>query len=140
MEQYIYKNRSDCVHIINLERTLKKLLFAAHAIAAMEQPSEVYAISSCLSGQRAVSKYANYNGTTPIAGRFTSGAFTNQIKPAFCEPRLLIVTDPQTDHQLVTEALYVNIPVIELTRHPSMLTMSFRTTPLDWFVVVDVGS
>ena len=42
----------------------------------------------------------------------TPGAFTNQIQTTFREPRLLIVTDPLTDHQPVTEASYVNIPVI----------------------------
>ena len=51
-------------------------------------------------------------GATPIAGRFTPGSFTNQIQQAFKEPRLIIVTDPVADHQPITEASYVNIPVI----------------------------
>lgn len=66
-------------------------------------------------------KYAHYTGATPIAGRFTPGAFTNQIQPAFREPRLLIVTDPLTDHQPVTEASYVNIPVIAFCNTDSPL-------------------
>lgn len=66
-------------------------------------------------------KFAHYTGATPIAGRFTPGAFTNQIQPAFREPRLLIVTDPLTDHQPVTEASYVNIPVIAFTNTDSPL-------------------
>lgn len=63
-------------------------------------------------GQRAVLKFANYLHATPIAGRFTPGAFTNQIQSAFREPRLLVVTDPLADHQPIIEASYVNIPVI----------------------------
>jgi small subunit ribosomal protein SAe len=51
-------------------------------------------------------------GTTPVAGRFTPGTFTNQIQKAFREPRLLVVSDPLLDHQPITEASYVNIPVI----------------------------
>merc|ERR1711992_404356 len=47
-----------------------------------------------------------------IAGRFTPGAFTNQIQAAFREPRLLVVTDPRADHQPVTESSYANIPII----------------------------
>ncbi|XP_050067435.1 40S ribosomal protein SA [Anopheles maculipalpis] len=112
MEQYVYKRRTDGVHIINLGRTYEKLLLAARCIASIEYPGEVYAISSRPYGQRAVLKYAHYTEATPIAGRFTPGAFTNQIQTAFREPRLLIVTDPLTDHQPVTEASYVNIPVI----------------------------
>lgn len=112
MEQYVYKRRSDGIHVINLRRTWEKLLLAARAIAAIEHPAEVFAISSRSFGQRAVLKYSSYTGATPIAGRFTPGAFTNQVQAAFREPRLLIVTDPRTDHQPVTEASYVNIPVI----------------------------
>lgn len=50
-----------------------------------------------------------------------SGAFTNQIQAAFREPRLLIVTDPAFDHQPITEASYVNIPVIALCNTDSPL-------------------
>jgi small subunit ribosomal protein SAe len=53
-------------------------------------------------------------GATPIAGRFTPGSFTNYITRSFKEPRLIIVTDPRTDHQAIKEASYVNIPVIAL--------------------------
>lgn len=121
MEQYVYKRRQDGVHIINLGRTWEKILLAARAIVAIEQPGEVFAISSRSFGQRAVLKYAHYTGATPIAGRFTPGAFTNQIQQAFREPRLLIVTDPLTDHQPVTEASYVNIPVIAFCNTDSPL-------------------
>lgn len=66
-------------------------------------------------------KFASYTGATPIAGRFTPGAFTNQAQTAFREPRLLIVTDPLSDHQPVTEASYVNIPVIAFCNTDSPL-------------------
>jgi small subunit ribosomal protein SAe len=68
-----------------------------------------------------VLKFAHYTGSTPVAGRFTPGAFTNQIQTAFREPRLLIVSDPSTDHQPVTEASYVNIPVIAFCNTDSPL-------------------
>lgn len=121
MEQYVFKRRSDGAHIINLGRTWEKLLLAARAIAAIEHPQEIYAISSRAYGQRAVLKFAHYTGATPIAGRFTPGAFTNQIQTTFREPRLLIVTDPLSDHQPVTEASYVNIPVIAFCNTDSPL-------------------
>lgn len=50
--------------------------------------------------QRAVLKFAKYTGAAPVAGRFTPGTFTNQIQKAFREPRLLVVADPITDHQV----------------------------------------
>ncbi|TMW42381.1 hypothetical protein DOY81_012539 [Sarcophaga bullata] len=121
MEQYVYKRRPDGVNIINLGKTWEKLVLAARAIAAIEHPQDVFVISSRPIGQRAVLKFAKYTDTTPIAGRFTPGAFTNQIQSAFREPRLLVVTDPLTDHQPIMEASYVNIPVIAFTNTDSPL-------------------
>uniref|UniRef100_A0A8C2VY05 40S ribosomal protein SA n=1 Tax=Chinchilla lanigera TaxID=34839 RepID=A0A8C2VY05_CHILA len=80
MEQYIYKRKSDGIYIINLKRTWEKLLLAARAIVAIENPADVSVISSRNTGQRAVLKFAAATGATPIAGRFTPGTFTNQIE------------------------------------------------------------
>ncbi|XP_055913707.1 40S ribosomal protein SA [Eupeodes corollae] len=121
MEQYVFKRRPDGVNIINLGKTWEKLMLAARAIAAIEYPQDVYVISSRPLGQRAVLKFAKYTDTVPIAGRFTPGAFTNQIQAAFREPRLLVVTDPSTDHQPIIEASYVNIPVIAFCNTDSPL-------------------
>lgn len=121
MEQYIYKRRPDGVNIINLGKTWEKLLLAARAIAAIEHPQEVFVISSRPIGQRAVLKFAKYTDSTSIAGRFTPGAFTNRIQSAFREPRLLVVTDPMTDHQPIIEASYANIPVIAFCNTDSPL-------------------
>eukprot|EP00096_Caligus_rogercresseyi_P009382 TRINITY_DN3177_c0_g1_i3.p1 TRINITY_DN3177_c0_g1~~TRINITY_DN3177_c0_g1_i3.p1 ORF type:complete len:329 (+),score=118.80 TRINITY_DN3177_c0_g1_i3:94-1080(+) len=112
MEQYIFKRRPDGVNIIDLRKTWEKLMLAARAIAAIENPADVFVVSSRSYGQRAVLKFARYIGASSIAGRFTPGAFTNQIQAAFREPRLLVVADPRADHQPVTESSYANIPII----------------------------
>ncbi|CAK7300684.1 40S ribosomal protein SA [Vulpes lagopus] len=65
MEQYIYKRKSDGIYIINLKRTWEKLLLAACAIVAIENPADVSVISSRNTGHR-----------------FTPGTFTNQIQAA----------------------------------------------------------
>merc|ERR1712083_1006072 len=56
MEQYIFKRRQDGVNIINLKKTWEKLMLAARAIAAIENPSDVFVVSSRPYGQRAVLK------------------------------------------------------------------------------------
>lgn len=114
MQQYVYKRRPDGLYIINLKKTWEKLMLAARAIVSIEDPADVYALSTRVYGQRAVLKFSAATGATSIAGRFTPGAFTNQSQAAFREPRLLIVTDPRADHQPITESSYVNIPVIAL--------------------------
>ena len=53
-----------------------------------------------------------YVNCSPVAGRFTPGAFTNQIQAAFREPRLLVISDPRSDPQPITEGSYANVPVI----------------------------
>lgn len=112
MESYVFKRKPNGVCLFNIRKMWDKLVLAARAIAAVENPADVCVISARQISQRAVLKYARYTGATPIAGRFTPGSFTNQIQQAFKEPRLIIVTDPIADHQPITEASYVNIPVI----------------------------
>jgi len=112
MEQYIFKKKNDGINIINLKKTWEKILLAARAIAAVENPQDVFVCASRPYTQRAVLKFARYVNCSPVAGRFTPGAFTNQIQAAFREPRLLVISDPRADHQPVTEGSYANIPVI----------------------------
>lgn len=122
METYVHKRRADGVHIINIRKTWEKILLAARAIVAIENPADIFVISSRPFGQRAVLKFSSATKATPIAGRFTPGTFTNQSRSeSFREPRLLIVCDPRTDHQPITEASYVNIPVIALCNTDSPL-------------------
>lgn len=117
MERYVWKRRSeDGIHIIDLRKTWEKLILAARVIAAVENPQDVSVVAVQGQGtpyaQRAVLKFANHVGTHAIAGRFTPGTFTNYIQAKYVEPRLLVVTDPGKDHQPLTEASYVNCPVI----------------------------
>merc|ERR1712173_140668 len=104
--------KTNGINIINLKKTWEKLILAARAIAAIENPQDVYVVTTRPTTQRAVLKFARYVGCNAIAGRFTPGAFTNQIQTAFREPRLLLITDPRADHQPVTESSYANIPIV----------------------------
>lgn len=105
-----------------MRKTWEKVLLAARAIVSIENPADIFVISSRQYGQRAVLKFSAATKATPIAGRFTPGTFTNQSRAeSFREPRLLIVCDPRTDHQPITEASYVNIPVIALCNTDSPL-------------------
>lgn len=85
---------------------------AARVIVAIENPQDIIVQSARPYGQRAVLKFAQYTGCHAIAGRHTPGTFTNQLQTSFSEPRLLILTDPRTDHQPIKEAALGNIPTI----------------------------
>jgi small subunit ribosomal protein SAe len=121
MERYTFKRKKDGVHLINLGKTWEKIVLAARVIVAIENPADVVVISARPYGQRAVFKFAHHTDCSYVAGRYTPGTFTNQVQKKFMEPRLLIVTDPRTDHQPVKEASYVNIPTIALADTDSPL-------------------
>jgi len=121
MERYVWKRRTDGVHIIHIGKTWEKLMLAARIIVAIENPADVVVVAQRPYGQRAVFKFAQHTGASYIAGRYTPGTFTNQIQKRFQEPRLLLVTDPRTDHQAVKEASYVNVPCIALCATDSPL-------------------
>jgi len=120
-ERYVWKRRSDGVFIINLQKTWEKLVLAARVIVAIENPADVVLISGRPYGQRAILKFAKYTGATAITGRFTPGTFTNQVQDRFVEPRLLVVSDPRTDHQPIRESSYVNVPTIAFAHTDSPL-------------------
>ncbi|CAA0381351.1 unnamed protein product [Arabidopsis thaliana] len=112
MERYVFKRRDDGIYIINLGKTWDKLQMAARVIVAIENPKDIIVQSARPYGQRAVLKFAQYTGVNAIAGRHTPGTFTNQMQTSFSEPRLLILTDPRTDHQPIKEGALGNIPTI----------------------------
>ncbi|KAF2300909.1 hypothetical protein GH714_018180 [Hevea brasiliensis] len=110
MERYVFKRRNDGIYIINLGKTWEKLQLAARVIVAIENPQDIIVQSARPYGQRAVLKFAQYTGAHAIAGRHTPGTFTNQLQTSFSEPRLLILTDPRTDHQPIKESSLGSIP------------------------------
>jgi len=121
MTRYVFKRRSDGVFLLDLQKTWEKLVLAARIIVAIENPQDVCVVSSRDFGQRAVLKFAKYTGAQAIAARYTPGTLTNQIQEKFMEPRLLILTDPRTDHQPIRESSYVNIPTIAFCNSDSPL-------------------
>ncbi|KAI9104188.1 hypothetical protein K1719_023024 [Acacia pycnantha] len=112
MERYVFKRRNDGIYIINLGKTWEKLQLAARVIVAIENAQDIIVQSARPYGQRAVLKFAQYTGAHALAGRHTPGTFTNQLQTSYSEPRLLILTDPRTDHQPIMEAALGNIPTI----------------------------
>ncbi|CAD7673233.1 unnamed protein product [Nyctereutes procyonoides] len=67
MEQYIYKRKSDGIYIINLKRTWEKLLLAARAIVAIENPADVSVISSRNTAKEVSSPASQKNETRPLS-------------------------------------------------------------------------
>jgi len=114
MEPYIYKRNKEGIHIINLGKTWEKLMLAARVLAAIPNPKDILIVSNREMAQRAVLKFGTNAGCSYLTGKWTPGTLTNQNTKKFLEPRLVIVCDPRTDANALTEASYMNIPTIAL--------------------------
>jgi len=112
MKRYVFRRTVDGIHIIHLGKAWEKIMVAARAVVAIENPADIIVASQRPYGSRAVLKFSQYTGTLAMAGRWMPGTLTNQITTKYFEPRLLIVTDPRTDAQAVKEASYASIPVV----------------------------
>eukprot|EP01010_Urceolus_cornutus_P000831 NODE_1338_length_956_cov_1246.950386_g1032_i0.p2 GENE.NODE_1338_length_956_cov_1246.950386_g1032_i0~~NODE_1338_length_956_cov_1246.950386_g1032_i0.p2 ORF type:complete len:269 (+),score=52.60 NODE_1338_length_956_cov_1246.950386_g1032_i0:82-888(+) len=113
MSRYVHsRNAKTGIHLLDLHATWQKLMLAARMLVTIENPADICAISARPYGQRACLKFSHYTGAQCIVARFTPGTFTNQIQERFLQPRIILVTDPRTDHQAIDECSFVNIPVI----------------------------
>jgi len=115
MSPYIYKKSSDGeAQIFDLNKTWQKIRAAARLLVAVEDKSNICLVASTVWAKRSIFKFSQYTGAYSVSGRFTPGTFTNQICKHFVEPTALIASDPDLDRQAITEASYVNVPVIAL--------------------------
>ena len=94
---------------------LKKLderLRLAGQLLAKYPLAEVFIIGNKDNARKPIQKFCELTGATALVGRFTPGRFTNPAREDFCEPKIVIVTDPSVDRQAVREAFAIHVPVL----------------------------
>jgi len=112
MKGYIWRERKDGIFIINISKTMKKIKLAARAIAAVKNTNNIIVISTGQISQKAVMKFSSLIECQMVTGKWVSGKFTNHMCKEFLEPELIIIANPNIDHQSVVEASQANIPTI----------------------------
>jgi small subunit ribosomal protein SAe len=114
MKNYVYGKNKAGVCMFDVNKQYEKICVAARIIASIPDTKNIISVSGRIAGQRSVYKFGKFTESTAISGRWSPGTLTNQITDKFCEPRLLVLTDPRIDYNALKESSYMNIPIIAL--------------------------
>jgi small subunit ribosomal protein S2 len=113
MRRFVYKVRFDGLHVLDVRETDRRIRFAAKFLARLPA-DRILAVSQRQYGQKPVRVFSKTVGAVSFAERFVPGCLTNPNLPEYFEPRVLLVTDPATDQQALSEAVSIGIPVVGL--------------------------
>ena len=113
MRKFVYKVRYDGLHVLDIRETDRRIRLAAKFLAGLP-PEKVLAVSQRQYGQKPVRVFAKTVGAVSYSERFVPGCLTNPNLAEYIEPKVLLVTDPATDQQALSEAVSIGIPVVGL--------------------------
>ena len=113
MNPYVYRVRKDGLYILDIRLTDERIRFAAKLLSNYH-PEDVLIASARQYGTVPSSRMARICSFISIPGRFVPGTLTNYRSKSFIEPRIILVNDPRSDKQAMSEAKKMNIPVIAL--------------------------
>ncbi|MCI4350304.1 MAG: 30S ribosomal protein S2 [Thermoplasmata archaeon] len=113
MRKFIFKIRYDGLHVLDIRETDRRIRLAAKFLAAYP-PGKILAVSQRQYGQKPVRIFAKAIGAVSYAERFVPGCLTNPNLADYIEPKVIVVTDPATDQQALSEAVSIGIPVVGL--------------------------
>ena len=113
MENFIYKVRPDGLSVLNVERLNERLELAAKFLSNYE-PKDILVVCRRENGWKAVELFSKNTGIKSFIGRYPPGILTNTKLETFMETKLILVTDPFPDKNLVDDASKIGIPLIAL--------------------------
>ncbi|MBI5227036.1 30S ribosomal protein S2 [Candidatus Micrarchaeota archaeon] len=113
MRDFVFKRRDDGLYILDLRKSVGKLMATAKLLAKYK-PEEVAVVASRVYSSNPASKFAALTGVSIIRGRFVPGTMTNMTCKGFTEPKIVLVCDPKGEREAVSESAMNGIPVIAL--------------------------
>jgi small subunit ribosomal protein S2 len=113
MRRFVYKIRYDGLYVLDIKETDRRIRIAAKFLSRFP-PEKILAVSQRQYGQKPVRVFAKTVGAVSYAERFVPGCLTNPNLAEYIEPKILVVTDPATDQQALSEAVSIGIPVVGL--------------------------
>jgi small subunit ribosomal protein S2 len=116
MEPFVYRQRPIGLYVLDVRKTDERIRVAAKFISRFD-PEKVIVVSGRVYGKRPVQSFANFIGGHAFTDRFVPGTLTNPNiagPRVYIEPEAVILTDPRTDQQALSEAARIGVPVIAL--------------------------
>lgn len=113
MRRFVFKVRFDGLHVLDVRETDRRIRLAAKFLARFPA-DRILTVSQRQYGQKPVRIFAKTIGAVSFSERFVPGCLTNPNLAEYFEPRVLVVTDPATDQQALSEAVSIGIPVVGL--------------------------
>ncbi len=113
MRRFVFKVRFDGLHVLDVRETDRRIRIAAKFLARFPA-DRILVVSQRQYGQKPVRVFAKTIGAVSFAERFVPGCLTNPNLEEYFEPKVLLVTDPATDQQALSEAVSIGIPVVGL--------------------------
>ena len=113
MEQFIYKTRPDGLSVLNLQKIDERIRHAANFFAQYK-PEEIIIVGKRENSWKAIKALNRYTGIRIFAGRYMPGILTNPALDKYIEAKVVMVTDPWPDRNVMDDAVKIGSPVVAL--------------------------
>ena len=113
MANFIYKTRPDGLSVLNLKKIDERIAIAINMLCQYEA-KDILIVSRRENGWKGLKLLHKLTGIEVISGRYPPGILTNSNLETFTEPKVIMVSDPWPDKNIVEDAARIGIPVIAL--------------------------
>ena len=113
MEQFIYKTRPDGLSVLNLQKIDERLRHAANLFSKYK-PEDIIIVGKRENSWKAIKALNRYTGIKIFAGRYLPGILTNPALDTYIEGKIIMVTDPWPDRNVIDDAVKIGLPVVAL--------------------------
>lgn len=113
MSKFIYKTRPDGLSVLNLQRIDERINNTITLLSGYA-PEDILVVSRRENGWKSVKAFGKVTGCHIFAGRYPPGVLTNHTLDNFMEPKIILVTDPWPDRNVIQDAIKIGIPIIAL--------------------------
>jgi len=113
MRPFIYRRRNDGIAIINTNIIDERLKEAARFLADYN-PDNVIVVCKRESGWRAVKLFSELTGIRVFTKKYPAGIITNTTLPDFFETELVVICDPWTDKNALSDAVKMKKKVLAI--------------------------